>query len=61
MFDRGLVPVDEFAKKLINQGMILGTSAFVFREEGTRRFYSKGLIKGKKGHPIHTDVSFVNA
>src|SRR5690606_13532323 len=29
MFDKGLVPVDEFAKKLINQGMILGTSAFV--------------------------------
>ncbi|MEO6348959.1 MAG: class I tRNA ligase family protein [Aquaticitalea sp.] len=27
MFDLGLVPVDEFAKKLINQGMILGTSA----------------------------------
>ncbi len=33
LFDRGVVPVDEFAKKLINQGMILGTSAFV------KRFY----------------------
>lgn len=31
MFDRGLVPVDEFAKKLINQGMITGESAFVQR------------------------------
>ncbi len=31
MFDLGLVPYDEFAKKLINQGMILGTSAFVFK------------------------------
>ncbi len=31
MFDKGLVPKDEFAKKLINQGMITGTSAFVFR------------------------------
>lgn len=31
LFDKGLVPVDEFAKKLINQGMILGTSAFVYR------------------------------
>ena len=29
LFDRGLLPVDEFAKKLINQGMILGTSAFI--------------------------------
>ncbi|WP_298782497.1 class I tRNA ligase family protein [uncultured Polaribacter sp.] len=30
LFDKGIVPVDEFAKKLINQGMILGTSAFVY-------------------------------
>ena len=31
LFDKGFVPVDEFAKKLINQGMILGESAFVFK------------------------------
>lgn len=31
LFDRGFVPVDEFAKKLINQGMILGESAKIFR------------------------------
>lgn len=31
LFDQGLVPTDEFAKKLINQGMILGMSAFVYR------------------------------
>jgi leucyl-tRNA synthetase len=31
MHDRGLVPVDEPFKKLINQGMILGESAFVYR------------------------------
>ncbi|MCB4799810.1 leucine--tRNA ligase [Neotamlana laminarinivorans] len=31
LFDKGFVPVAEFAKKLINQGMILGTSAFVYR------------------------------
>ncbi|MDA9254201.1 leucine--tRNA ligase [Flavobacteriaceae bacterium] len=61
LFDKGVVPVDEFAKKLINQGMILGTSAFVYREEGTNRFFSKGLIEDKKIQPIHTDVSFVNA
>ncbi|WP_271405726.1 leucine--tRNA ligase [Tenacibaculum soleae] len=30
LFDKGALPVDEFAKKLINQGMILGTSAFVY-------------------------------
>ena len=31
MHDRGLVPVEEPFKKLINQGMILGESAFVHR------------------------------
>jgi len=31
MFDKGLVPVDEYAKKLINQGMITGMSAFVYK------------------------------
>ena len=61
LFDRGIVPTDEFAKKLINQGMILGTSAFVYREEGTQVFLSKGLIEGKKVQPIHADVSLVNA
>ncbi|QQX77341.1 MULTISPECIES: leucine--tRNA ligase [Aequorivita] len=30
MHDRGLVPVDEPFKKLINQGMILGESAFIY-------------------------------
>ena len=60
MFDRGLVPMDEFAKKLINQGMILGTSAFIFREDVTNRFYSKGLLEGKIGQLIHVDVSLVN-
>jgi len=33
MKDRGFVNVDEPFKKLINQGMILGTSAFVYRWE----------------------------
>ncbi|KAG1651642.1 Leucine--tRNA ligase [Nymphon striatum] len=61
MFDRGFVPKDEFAKKLINQGMITGTSAFIYREEETGNIVSKGLIAGKKVTPIHADVSLVNA
>ncbi|MFD1293142.1 leucine--tRNA ligase [Lutibacter holmesii] len=60
MFDRGFVPNDEFAKKLINQGMITGTSAFVYRVEGENKFVSKGLIGDLKVQPIHADVSFVN-
>jgi len=38
MFDKGLVPKDEFAKKLINQGMITGTSAFIYRYDLTWDF-----------------------
>ncbi|MDG3582691.1 leucine--tRNA ligase [Galbibacter pacificus] len=60
LFDQGLLPVDEFAKKLINQGMILGESAFVYRIEGENTFISKNLKEGKSVTPIHTDVSFVN-
>ena len=61
LFDRNILPVDEFATKLINQGMILGTSAFVYREEGSNKFYSSSLIKDKKVQAIHADVSFVNS
>ena len=61
LFDLGFVPVDEFAKKLINQGMILGTSAFVGRLEGTNTFISADKITDETIQWIHADVSFVNA
>ena len=61
LYDLNYVPVEEFAKKLINQGMILGTSAFVYRLEGTQTYVSKGVIGDQKVQPIHVDVSFVNA
>ena len=61
LFDLDIVPVDEFAKKLINQGMILGMSAFVGRVEGTHTFMSAGKITDEKIQWIHADVSFVNA
>jgi leucyl-tRNA synthetase len=61
LFDLDIVPVDEFAKKLINQGMILGTSAFVGRVEGTHTFMSADKITDEKIQWIHADVSFVNA
>ncbi|MGB3344355.1 MAG: class I tRNA ligase family protein [Aequorivita sp.] len=34
LYDRGLVPIEEPFKKLINQGMILGESAFVYIYDG---------------------------
>src|SRR5690554_2941480 len=59
LFDRGLVPTDEFAKKLINQGMILGMSAFVQRINGTNQFVSKGLMDQYETTPIHVDVNLL--
>lgn len=59
--DRGFVNIEEPFKKLINQGMILGTSAFIYREENTNTYLSKGLIDGKSVLPIHVKVQYVNA
>lgn len=61
MFDRGWVPVDEYAQKLINQGMILGTSAFIHRVSGTQTYLSSGLAKGEQTEPIRVDANLVNA
>ena len=60
LYDRGMVTVEEPFKKLINQGMILGQSAFVYRLEGENTFISKNLVGDKNVQPIHADVSFVN-
>ncbi|MCG2429657.1 leucine--tRNA ligase [Aequorivita xiaoshiensis] len=60
MKDRGLVPVEEPFKKLINQGMILGESAFVHRIEGENRFVTASLAKDYQTQSIHADVSLVN-
>ncbi|MXO06515.1 leucine--tRNA ligase [Flavobacterium sp. HBTb2-11-1] len=59
--DKGFAPTEEPFKKLINQGMILGTSAFVYRLEGTNIFVSKNKIGDQKVQPIHADVSMVNS
>ncbi|WP_298900717.1 leucine--tRNA ligase [uncultured Psychroserpens sp.] len=61
MHDRGFVGVDEPFKKLINQGMILGTSAIVYRVSGTNTYVSKGLKEGHDVEEIRVDVNIVNA
>ncbi|NMH28571.1 leucine--tRNA ligase [Flavobacterium silvaticum] len=61
LFDRGFISKEEPFNKLINQGMILGTSAFVHRLEGTNTFVSKNKIGNQKVQQIHADVYLVNA
>ncbi|WP_261510036.1 leucine--tRNA ligase [Chryseobacterium paludis] len=57
--DRGYINQDEPFQKLINQGMILGMSAFVYRIEGTNQYVSKALSNEYKTQKIHVDVSLL--
>jgi len=60
LFDLGLVPVNEYAKKLLNQGMILGNSAFIYRKVGENVFISKNIIKNWNDvYPIRIDIKYV--
>ena len=43
--DKGFAPTEEPFKKLINQGMILGMSAFVLRIDGTNQCPSSAYYK----------------
>jgi leucyl-tRNA synthetase len=57
--DRGYINNDEPFQKLINQGMILGMSAFVYRIDGTNQYVSKNLAKDYTTQEIHVDVSLL--
>lgn len=57
--DRGYISHEEPFKKLINQGMILGMSAFVHRIAGTNRFVSRNIIGNQETQKIHVDVSLL--
>ena len=46
LFDLGYISFDEPFKKLLNQGMIQGSSRFVYRKRGTNIFTSVNRIKG---------------
>jgi len=62
LYDLGLLPVEEYAKKLINQGMILGSSAFIYRKPGTQTYVSKDQVTDVSlWEPIRVDVNLVNS
>ena len=66
LYDLGHIPIDEPAKKLINQGMILGRSNFVYKDAGSQTFVSKGMeseyLKTHQGPLVsqRVDVSIVD-
>lgn len=57
--DRGYIKNNEPFQKLINQGMILGMSAFVYRIDGTNQYVSKSLAGDHQTQKIHVDVSLL--
>ena len=60
LYDRGFISFDEPFKKMINQGMILGRSSFVYRIKDTNTFVSFDKIKDHKTTRLHVDIDFVD-
>ena len=57
--DRGFISHEEPFQKMINQGMILGISAFVYRVDGMNKYVSKALAKDYETQKIHIDISLL--
>ncbi|MBU2020598.1 MAG: leucine--tRNA ligase [Bacteroidetes bacterium] len=60
LFDLGYIPFDEPFQKMINQGMILGRSSFVYRSEDNTTLVTASKRKTMKTTPIHVDISIVD-
>jgi len=60
LYDLGHIGFDEPFKKLINQGMIQGSSRFVYRLRGTNQFVSYGLKDKMATDELHVDVALVD-
>ena len=60
LYDLGLISFDEPFKKLLNQGMIQGSSRFVFRVRGTNNYFSAGLRDQYETDLLHVDVNMVD-
>jgi leucyl-tRNA synthetase len=60
LFDKGFISFEEPFAKMINQGMILGRSSFVYRLEDNKTYVTHSKKEGKKVAPIHVDISLVD-
>jgi leucyl-tRNA synthetase len=60
LFDLGLIGYDEPFKKLLNQGMIQGSSRLVYRVKNSNKFISAGLAKEYDTDELHADVNMVD-
>ena len=60
LYDLGHIGFDEPFKKLLNQGMIQGSSRFAYRINGTNTFVSFGLRKQHQSTEVRVDINMVN-
>jgi leucyl-tRNA synthetase len=60
IFDLGLINFDEPFRKLVNQGMIQGSSRFVYRISGTNKFVSYNLKDQFETDKLHVEVKLVD-
>jgi len=60
LYDLGFISFDEPFRKLLNQGMIQGSSRFVYRIHGTNTYVSAGLKNQYETDEIHVDVNIVD-
>ena len=60
LHDLGHISFDEPFRKLLNQGMIQGSSRFVYRKKGTQTFISSNLKQDIEVDELHVDVNIVD-
>ena len=60
LYDIGLIGHEEPYKRLVNQGMIQGSSRLVYRVRDTNKFVSFGLKDQYQTDQIHVDVNIVD-
>lgn len=60
LYDIGVISFQEPFQKLVNQGMILGNSCYLFKKKNEQTFVSKNVLDPKESYiKVRTDASFV--
>lgn len=60
LYDMGYIPFEEPFQKMINQGMIQGNSALVYRDKDSGKFISKGMKGDYNTTYVHADINFLD-
>jgi len=60
LFDKGYISFNEPFKKLINQGMILGRSNYVYRVKDSNKFVTKSQKNNFETTALHVDINIVD-